>query len=111
MVKFSSASYRSLGFGKNICVYIIYKSAGKRPGSEKKEKKANLPKYKGSCQCLYKFLTTQSKKSNLRRGLNHVPINQIYGSCIHHKKAVKISKKFNERFLSYGIWIVKITCF
>ena len=45
--------------------------------SKKKSEKKSEKKSKKSCQCLYMFFMTQSKKSNLRRGLNHVPINQI----------------------------------
>ena len=51
------------------------------PGAVKKKKnrkkifKKSEKKSKRSCQCLYMFLSTQSKKPNLRRRLNHVPIN------------------------------------
>ena len=51
------------------------------PGAVKKEGKkspiAKHPNNLASAYCLYMFLTVQSKKPNLRRRLNHVPINQI----------------------------------
>ena len=57
----------------------LIKALASARGSEKKKKKKkpNREKFKRSCQCLYMFLTTQIKKPNLRRRLNHVPINQI----------------------------------
>ena len=49
------------------------------PGAVKKIRKKSpiAKKSERSCQCLYMFLTTQRKKPNLRRRLNHVFINQI----------------------------------
>ena len=73
---------------------MIYQGAGKRPGSEKKGK--NTEKNRKSM-----FLLTQSKKANLRRRLNHLPIF-ILALFMIYKKAVKILNKFNESFLSYG---------
>ena len=60
------------------------------------KKKQNRQKSEGACQCLYMFFITQSKKSNLRQGLNYVPINQIV-FMIYEKAVIS-----NERFLSYG---------
>ena len=49
-------------------------------GSEKKRRKKRISrnlKELASAFIVYMFFMTQSKKSNLRRGLNHVPIDQI----------------------------------
>ena len=56
----------------------IIKVLASARGSENKKKKIEKKsekKSKKSCQCLYMFFMTQRKKSNLRQGLNHVPIN------------------------------------
>ena len=51
----------------------------KRKKNPKKNQKkiVPVPIYVFVDSCLYMFLTTQSKKPNLRRRLNHIPINQI----------------------------------
>ena len=75
----SSCIFSCYGIHFNELYFIFYQGAGKLPGSEKKKKnpKKIRKKSKKSCQCINMFLSTQSKNSNLRRGLNHVPINQI----------------------------------
>ena len=58
-----------------IFKFILSKLLSRRwqaPGAVKKEEKKSEKK---SCQFLYMFLSLQSKKPNLRRRLNHVPIN------------------------------------
>ena len=52
--------------------------------------KPNRVKSERSCQCLYMFLTTQSKKPNLRRRLNHVPINQIVPDQLYYIDSDKV---------------------
>ena len=51
-----------------ISIQSLIKALASARGSEKKKKKKkpNREKSERSCQCLYMFLTTQSKKSNLR---------------------------------------------
>ena len=96
--------------------YVIYQGAGKRPGQWKKEeeKKPNREKSERSCQCLYTFLTTQSKKPNLRRRLNHVFINQIVWNffCSFIYDILEGCKNFKEiQWKIFKLWIVKISCF
>ena len=47
--------------------YNIKVLASARGSEKKKKKKPNREKSERSCQCLYMFLTTQSKNPNLRR--------------------------------------------
>ena len=55
-------------FEKNIIVLRLLSRRWQAPGAVKKRrKKPNREKTERSCQCLYMFLTTQSKKPNLRR--------------------------------------------
>ena len=69
-VKFSTFTYinssAKISHALALLIYNIKALASAR-GSEKnkKKKKPNRPKSEGSCQRLYMFLTTQSKKSNL----------------------------------------------
>ena len=74
----SQLTLRGLDNTSSAFVSDIYiKALASARGSEKRKKirKKSEKKSKKSCQCLYMFLSTQSKKPNLRRRLNHVPIN------------------------------------